>query len=723
MAQKIAEATQPDDTGDPGIVTARAGALRLTLLVKTDGMQVVGLHDEIAGLELAAPDQPPLFRITLKRVSDGKTAELRATDGWHRVRCSVGSGASSRTASLRLEWAEPEGPDLKGFAVRAIAHPDAAAGGCRWTLRVENASKDWGIQHVAFPQVTINRLGDDAMAFYPTGPGIVQSAAGDAPAERSARYPGHKCTMQFMAAYSHSRRSGLYVGLHDPLACTKELAMRLNENGSVETSFSVPAPDMGKPGVGYVLPGEGVWRLLRGDWYDAARIYREWVRKHAHWFPKLRAGKRTDTPRWMQDLSVWGMAWGAPSECADSIRSMRKALDVPIGFHWYGWHEIPFDNDYPHYFPTKPGLREAVAELQSEGIHVMPYINGRLWDTRDRGLEDWQFTARALPSAAKNEAGDLFIENYGIKEADGSPVRFAVMCPTTRLWQETMGAIVARLFDEIGVRAVYIDQIAAEPPVLCMDPGHGHTLGGGSWWTAGGYWPMLRCMRTAMPADRAITTECAAEPYTAFVDGFLSWEWQYQGMVPALQAVYAGSVQYFGRNYAAGASTRDLALCMKMGQQLVFGEQIGWLDPAISKEPVAGAFLRLVVRTRQRFVRNFSSGDMARPPQVFGDIPSVRGDWAWAGRETWITLPAILTGAWMLPRERRLLMLYVNVSDVPVRFEQSLDLTGYGVPARRARVTVLRDPDGEPQAVQLGPDGKRSVELPGRSLEVVEVTW
>ena len=107
----------------------------------------------------------------------------------------------------------------------------------------------------------------------------------------------------------------------------------------------------------------------------------------------------------------------------------------------------------------------------------MPYINGRLWDTLDRGDEDATFTSLALPAATKQEDGQPFVEIYGSKETNGEPVRLAVMCPTTRLWPDKVQAIVLRLLREEGTRGVYIDQIAAAPPTLCMDATHGHPLG------------------------------------------------------------------------------------------------------------------------------------------------------------------------------------------------------------------------------------------------------
>jgi hypothetical protein len=80
-------------------------------------------------------------------------------------------------------------------------------------------------------------------------------------------------------------------------------------------------------------------------------------------------------------------------------------------------------NDFPHYFPPKPGFKEGVSELEQHGVFVMPYINGRLWDTRDRGTEDFEFSSKALPAATKDHHGEPFVETYFGKESNGTPVR------------------------------------------------------------------------------------------------------------------------------------------------------------------------------------------------------------------------------------------------------------------------------------------------------------
>ena len=94
----------------------------------------------------------------------------------------------------------------------------------------------------------------------------------------------------------------------------------------------------------------------------------------------------------------------------------------------------------------------------------------------------------------------------------------------------------------------------------------------------------------------------------------------------------------------------------------------GWMDAGVAKEKDNAAFIRQVAQLRHRLVRFFYAGQMARPPRLGGSVPTVTADWQWSG--VWpVTTDAVLTGAWELPAERRLAMIFVNVSDKPVEAE------------------------------------------------------
>lgn len=664
-----------------------AGELGLAMERTTDGLRLQSLFDLTTNSELLATPSLPLFALTLRHALSKQTVSIAADAGWKSV------NIQRERNRLTIHWQRYADDRLSGVRVIATASFDHTNSAVRWRLEVQNDSKEWSVWRIVFPQLTIADLGESAEVFFPRGPGEVQRHLWRRSFVYRSLYPNGWCTMQFLAAYGGTgngkRGIGIYVGGHDPLGSAKDIVVRSDpQNKQVVLAFDHPTPNMGIAGNDFALSGEVVWQLLRGDWFDAAVIYRDWVRRHARWFPKLTKDGRSDTPQWMKELCVWALGGGAPEECVEAVKRFAAFMGVPVGFHWYNWHRIPFDNDYPHYFPAKEGFAEGVHALQQASVFVMPYINGRLWDTRDKGVDDWQFSAVALPAATKQEDGSPYTESYGSKEADGSDVRLAPMCPTTKLWQDKVREIVLRLLQEVGVRGVYIDQVAAASPALCFDRTHGHPLGGGAWWNEG-YWRMLDAIRAAMPKDRMLTTECNAEPFVRWFDGYLTWHWQHDGQVPAFPVVYGGAVQMFGRAYRGGA-TKDLALRMKAGQQLVFGEQIGWIDPNIVQEKENAEFLRQVVRLRWHLRRFFYAGEMARPPKLVGNIPKVRADWQWWG-EWWVETDAVLTGAWQLPREGKVVLLFVHVGDEPASATLHFDARTYGITLPFVRVTEVSE--------------------------------
>jgi len=673
-----------------------AGKLGVILEATGEGIRLLNLFDLATGRKLLAPRSLPLFTLTMREIDSKEEVPLNADEGWGEVEL-----ITPRPKGLWLRWQRPRDERLGDLSVLVKLTPDDDRDAFHGSLTVENPSDRWSVWRTVFPQVAVADLGPQGRVFFPRGAGEVQQGVWQRAFRFSGRYPSGWTSMQFLAAYREDATTGLYVAVHDPQASAKEiLAESRPSDQAVVLAFDHPAADMGVAGNDFELSGQAVLQLLRGDWFDAAVTYRDFVRKEAKWYPKLTAEGREDTPPWMRELSCWALGGGAPRECVEPVKEFAKQMGVPVGFHWYNWHQIPFDNDYPHYFPTKEGFADAVRDLQESNVYVMPYINGRLWDTRDRGMDDFEFSSVARPAATKDENGEPYTEMYGSKESDGSRVKLAAMCPATDVWRDKVREIVLRLMNECGVKGVYIDQVAAAKPRLCFDKSHGHPLGGGHWWTEA-YWELLGRIHQAMPEDRMLTTECNAEAYAHRFDGYLTWHWQYDGQVPAFPAVYGGAIQMFGRAYRGGP-TKDLALRMKAGQQLVYGEQIGWLNPGVVNEKENAEFLRQVVRLRHRLRRYFYAGEMARPPKLVGEIPKVTADWQWSG-EWPVTTDAVMRGAWALPNENRLVLLFVNVGDEPVAARLDFDARAYGLDVEKLRAAKLTAEGGSEETFSSPP--------------------
>jgi len=655
------EGQDPVEASAPAGERLRAvgtGRIRAAVRQVPGGAVLASLWDAKAQRELLA-GPGPLFR-----------AEFRDAD---KQAVSVDSSAGFASASvdaegdtLRVQFADAEDTRLAGTHATVVMFGDGDA--LRSALTID-AGQAVSLMSATPLTLDLAALGagsadgapapqDDYLVSPVVSGQLVRDPIGKG-TTTSGQYPSGWTPVQ-MGAY-YDARGGLYFACEDPNASTKDISTGAS-GGAVAVRMSFPAEDATVQGNGFRQPGETVLRLFDGDWFDAAGIYRDWVEAKAPWWPDA---ERPDTPQWMKDIAVWAQTGGGPAEVVEPVKRMAAYMGVPTALHWYSWHEIPFDVNYPHYFPTKPGMAEGVRELQEAGVRVMPYINGRLWDT---ALDDFKSTG--IAAATKGEDGNPYIEEYG------SGAKLAPMCPTQKLWRDTVRGIVLRLCGtEVGVDGVYIDQIAAAGPRLCMDKAHGHPLSGGSWWTVGGYWPLLAQLREelhALSPDKMTTTECNAEPYANLMDGYLTWHFQYADQIPLFAAIYGGRVQLFGRAYGGD----EQAVRMKAAQSLVWGEQIGWMSPSLIDHPVNGPYLRRVARMRYALRDFLATGTMEHPPTVEGDIPDVTCDWQWSGPSI-RTYPALQAGAWRA-RDGRLAVIFANILDKRLTFTWTWDQSRYG---------------------------------------------
>ncbi len=697
---------------------------RLCMKLEVDtayGAYLASLNTPAAPEAFRLAGEQSLFEIKLReRKGNGSVLHsIGSRTGWQRVEVRkhrglyqlVFSGYKEIPGAQKLSVSICLAPPVNGKPVWY----ESAAIRVSWAACVipENLS----LENATLLPLSFRNLSSRTKAFYPYSSGIVCTPKGER-SDVKIRYPaGFGASMPWFALWD-ADRNGLYIGAHDRDATTKDLRFASDSTGGLSFCFSYPATSAGQSRPAFA-PCEIVLSGFTGDWFDAAMLYKEWVKKEASWYPRAQMGPdgRKDTPGWMKELCVWAMG------SDNRVEQFREALGVPVGFHWYRWHEIPFDNDYPHYFPPMPGFAGRVKELQEKGIYVMPYINGRLWDSRDRGTADSLFTKEALPDVTKKADGTPILESYGSLENDGTDVKFGVMCPATDGWKNKLKEIVLRLTspagtvpgtDSYGVKGVYIDQIAAAPPVACFDPRHPHPAGGGDWWTPG-YRHILSDLRKSKPEGTILTTESNADGYADGFDGFLVWQFQHNNQVPAFAAVYGGVIQLFGRNYTGDSST--LASKMKLAQSFVFGEQLGWIDTAVLQDKELLAFMKKLVALRYGFRAYFYKGEMGRSPLLTGNNPVFKVQWPFTGVMYDVENAAVQCGAWRIPGEHKTLLMFANYSDRQVRLDVAYPLRDWGIVS--GKYTICRhNPDGSavpwsslPESMLFGPGEAFVIEL------------
>lgn len=635
------------------------GSVRLLWTLTAASAGLVGMHCPDSGKGFSFGDGSPLWELDIRN-RQGYRVPLSGSDIEHF--------AYETGNILKLKWSGlADGMvdvELQGTA-------DADRPLVRWTLHIANRFDSHTIWNVVFPSFS-DVLGpadshDADLMLTSEGFGCSipqpQIQRKHAVWERF-RYPNNIVSMPYCALLNGG--IGLYIGLHDPAGMRKDFQYTPPEGfagtggpgdtfaGTQPIRVTIPAPDSGRAQKDLVLDFDTVMALFDGDWYDAALLHREWVET----LPRTAVAvtDRPDIPAWAKTLPLWIRCDVAKQTqqfvseeqyCAHIkiLLAFKKIMGCEIGAHLYQWHTHPFDLIYPAYTP-RPGLKEFIAELQDNGIHAMPYINGRIFDI---DCPDWENdTARRF---ATREQGAKCCPNVEriIFETYGSATPLAVMCPATEYWQDKIAAVVERLARDLDVDGVYIDQICAAWPELCADATHAHQLRNGTWWNEG-YYTMVRKIRDRL-SDRGklllLTTESNADPFTHLL-GMLMVNSHRNFIVPAFPAVYGSRAYLFGRSERV--TNRDAFRIMTY-QNVLWGCQPGWFgmddiqllmtdgyaDEIAVVKRAAALFTKL-----QPFVH---AGRMCRPPN--NEARSEKADIIWQFCGLWPeTVDTVWTAAW-----------------------------------------------------------------------------
>ena len=726
------------------------------------GVSLVSLFDLETGHELLCGQPQPLWDLDLT-VDEGEleSCGLVSSAGWGLVEVQVADSPDGKTVDLT--WYAPHDPRLDGLGVRATVVLDGML--TRWRMTVDNGGEAT-LRHMRFPQAwagpTDDAPGDHLLVPYESGRAVPGPLLDPERAQYAQMYPSGRCCMQMMARYGGP--AGLYVATHDSVASIKELSA---EQGQLERApldgmqmvFDWPAERQDEPGNGFEMTHtvvdpqsrglvsvepEAVLGVFHGDWYDAAEVYRSWAPR-ALWWPRPGVAPWVAPPPELRDVGLW-LHWGvqnpesagdgiAPADASDVV-ALAQELGGADGYRVaslvYYWMRFSQPTTWPFHFPAPDWLQNALYDLSIGGVSSVPYVNGRLvYDLNySNANPNYQALGPAYALSADEQemfpalqegfdSGDLLGGDHGAgyseiwaacpddQVCDG--YRTYVLCPTTSEWEN-------RLTDDVGlpllgyqgqgVTGLYLDQIAASEPTPCFNPSHAHPLGGGHWWTAGGYWELLgRLRREAAGEGQALITESAAEPYLHLFDGFLVWQWGDQNEVPLFTAIYGSQITRFGRTYYASPDLQGVLA--KAGQSLAWGEQVGLLKPqdasggsAAVVEDASGAgvhlsnrisdvewqsvvkpFLQRLARARYRF-RDYLDGEMGRPPRMtwtpehpvglpYGIVTS---NWGW---DRQVTVDKVQGGAW-LDGDGGLLIAAVNVVEGPSRVRIDFDGTEYG---------------------------------------------
>ncbi|RJP22067.1 MAG: hypothetical protein C4527_22320 [Candidatus Omnitrophota bacterium] len=579
----------------------------------------------------------PLWTITLLD-QDGQRHTTNALEGKGTIR-------EATKQRMQMEWKNLQPGNLKITATVSVKNE-----GFEWELEADVLESDFTLWDIVYPEIGPIAHPRESHSIVPYGWGLQFD---DLLSRRlDGVYPSAVYAMPFTAI--SDKDTGIYLGVHDPAGHAFRLFVgRRDDPKTAGLGVRHDVEGMGQVNR-FRVPYAVTTIPFQGDWYESARIYRQ-AAMNTEWGNIPPLAERKDIPPWLLDTDLWYCGPCHDEESAKQVLAFAEYFGVPTSAHVYQWHQIPFDDHYPEYFPAKPDFHDAVKKAQEAGIAVMPYINGRLWDP---ATDSWKDN-NAETACAIDEKGEKYVEIYGSK------VPLSPMCPFTKLWQDTVVNLVDRLVNDVGVRAVYIDQISAAAAKRCFANNHGHPAGGGTYWIHG-YRDLLKRCLALLPPGAALTTEENADPWNDQLHAWLLVNTRENDgdVIPLYPAVYGGRAISFGFQYIHGSDFSErYPFRLKMARAFVFGSQLGWVGSQVldEKNATEAEFLKTLCRIRHESRDALQFGELL-PPVGIKNAGMVSWTVQTGEEKKQITQSAVMASAWLTPDGLHKLAL-ANVAD------------------------------------------------------------
>lgn len=631
-----------------------------------------------------AIEECPVFSARLKNVDSGESVEISSKDVWKKVRLT------QLGHTVKLNFSDPLDITEIGIDVKAVFDDI----GISWYVEVQNDNPVWSVMNVTYPVPLLS--GENFDLFVPHGCGFVVKDVGQSNFVYRRKYPGGYVTMQYLAAYG--KNDGIYIGIEDGVGANKRFEI-MGGDGRADAKITFFGVNASRAGNSFALSGPCRWQYVKGDWYDATLLYADFVKRSADWLPPIEADGRADTPRRFKEVPFWvadyvpntpsqgdnkPMSLSAGSDrfdkgyWIDAVMELQKELDVPIAYHVYNWHEIPFNIEYPHFLPAKEEFVEGIKKLHERPIYVLPYINAGSWEIHDAEMgHEVNFENTGIHGAAITETGGLVIEKYPQTTLKGETSKLANMCPSSTEWRTVVNDLVREMEKTLPIDGIYFDQIGAIQATPCYNEKHGHPVGGGTHW-AEGYRLLMDKVNSGKPKNSFYFTEDTNESYIRCYDGFLSWRWVKDAQVPAFPLVYAGYIEMIGR-CMLGKKKEDYDFFkFSLAESLLYGQQLGWYKADVVYDEKRLSFLKKMVRLRYKNTELFHSSTLMRPPKVKSSVsPKITAP-ALSFKED-VTMEQVLSGAWRYRSREKLTLFCINISEEEAEFSLSFSRNEYGL--------------------------------------------
>ncbi len=595
--------------------------------------------------------------------------------------------------------------DLAKVIVEAKLAADSAM--THWHIEVEMLGAD--LWSVTFPQIAIAAFealpeANEMVVPYRRGQTRV-FGKGAAKGDADLPYPGSSAKFQFMAAYGTTSGRGFYYAVEDGEGYAKSFQQKNRPDSDAVILATQHFPAGRGSGVRrYTLPYDVVTGPFKGDWWQAARLYREWWVKQV-WASKGLLEKRKDIPQWLihSPIATRPSTTKPARTVANNTDCMRALSDAlggqPFFGTWYGYPQGPAeaktsdDIGHGHLWPPKPGLVDAVHQLAGRGVHLQAYIQSMIYDSRVPG-DAWEEVVHAVT---------LDPQARPVPYGAGTAPHLLAMCRATPWWQQRLVELSQQAVREFGFDGIYLDSFGKGAPE-CFAKNHGHAVGGGNTFIAGQR-VLAQKVRSAIRAINPEAIMSGEDPVEAFrdlLDVNLYAVNAMKNYVPVTRAVWGDYSLGHGRVLAPGKANNslvpELALLFLEGTipGRLYGEDPNpfLLQPAYARE---FGFLKKLARYTEQGLPYLRLGEYLHPLDLKLQVPAVGFTESCEGQK--VSLPPVMNSVTRSHTDGSVAIALVNISIAPqsvsVRVDPSL--------CRSGRVDLARmDDDGKLEPLASG---------------------
>jgi len=480
-----------------------------------------------------------------------------------------------------------------------------------WSIEIHN-NTEFAIKSVEYPmvatQTVLSEPMEDNRILLPKLDGYLLPSPlymdweGDEPYRvynQRFLYPGdgrenpNGASTQLLAFYD--RLGGMYLATYDGTGAIKEFGPIWihDEKSESYLDFSPVHHIPEASGNDFKCTYETVLGCFKGDWQDAALIYKKWAITQP-WCSK-RIAERTDIPDWVKEGAFFfniRLRFQEDKEeflyrVPDYIQSWRDKLKIPMVAMMCGWEKLG-EWTGPDYFPPYGGEERFAGmchELRKQNIRIFPFgLSGLKLPIRKKISKDFDqpnleidydnriYFHEHFEKQACMYPGNILITDSDVESWDGL---HGYACVTSEQAREQLYGATMKLIDDYQIDISQADQVLNGAAVECYNPHHGHPLGRGRWQIEAlqRIYADIRRDGKAKRNEFVLSEEWISEPFIQYLDLYHGRNYdEPRGLegVPLISFLYHEFIPCYGGDWTSFLSENTSGVYFH-GHNFVYG--------------------------------------------------------------------------------------------------------------------------------------------------------